>query len=144
MSEVLSEVDWYNLRMKHMEFLQSAIARMSNNSAQNKNFCLTLAGGFIGLAAALESPDLMAFSIPLLLALAFLDANYLRLERSFRDKYDSVRKSTFAEKPDFSMSTGWKTGSSLWSTFFSWSVLGFYGPIIAVILIVQILFTVII
>jgi len=79
-------------RIKHLEFIQSAISRIAANSFLLKGWSVTLAAALVALAA--KDADLRFAVIALFPALIFwgLDAYYLRLERLFRALYDDVRR----------------------------------------------------
>jgi hypothetical protein len=76
---------------KHLEFIQSAIARMGTNSFQMKSWNVALASAAIGFAAAKDSHP-QAAELALVPSFVFwlLDAYYLGLERAFRDLYDGA------------------------------------------------------
>ncbi len=126
------ESHWADMRMKHLELIQSVIARMGNNSASLKNYCMTLAAGVIGLAAAVQKPEVLLFSIPIILVFSILDTNYLRLERAFRDQYEDTRKRDIDCQPDFLISPNWSASNNWLKIFFSWSVFGFFFPIMSI------------
>lgn len=127
---------WTEMHMKHLEMLQSVISRMAGNSASLKNYCMTIAAAIIGFAAAIQKPEVLCYSAPLIIIFGVLDGHYLRLERAFRDQYNSVRRAGIAEKPDFAISPSWTAGHGILSGFWSWSVWLFYLPIVAVFLVV--------
>jgi hypothetical protein len=130
------EKSWFDMHMKHLEMLQNVIARMAGNSASIKNYCMTISAAIIGLATAIQKPEVLHYTIPLILIFGILDAHYLRLERAFRDQFNSVRKSDLSERPDFLISPSWTAGHRLFSGMFSWSVWLFYGPLVLVFLVI--------
>ena len=123
---------WAEMRVKHLEMLQAVISRMAGNSANVKTYCMAIAAAIIGLAATTQKPQVLWYAIPLVILLGILDGCYLRLERAFRDQFDSVRRADDAEKPDFAISPSWSAGHGIMSGFWSWSVWLFYLPIVAV------------
>jgi len=135
MSEKFEE-KWPEMRMKHLELIQSVVSRMGNHSANLKNYCMALIAGLLGLAAASGNPKIVIFASPIIFIFAFLDANYLMLERGFRSQYDVLRKQPIDKEPDFLITTGWSVGHSWFETFFSWSVIGFYAPILVIMFII--------
>ncbi|WP_005619533.1 hypothetical protein [Tritonibacter mobilis] len=124
---------YVEMHMKHLEMLQNVIARMAESSASIKNYCMTISAAIIGLATAIQKPEVLYYTIPLVLIFGILDAHYLRLERAFRDQFNSVRKSSLSERPDFLISPSWTAGHRVFSGVFSWSVWLFYGPLIIVL-----------
>lgn len=122
---------WAEMHMRHLEMLQKVIARMAGNSASLKTYCMTIAAAIIGLAAAITKPEILYYTIPLILIFGLLDGHYLRLERAFRDQFESVRRSGIEERPDFLISPSWTAGHGIMSGFWSWSVWVFYLAIVA-------------
>lgn len=131
-----NEEKWPDMRMKHLEMLQNVISRMASNSASMKNYTMSISAAIIALSAAIKKPEILYYSIPLIAIFCILDAQYLRLERAFRDQYNSIRKEGFDKEPDFSISPSWKVVNELWPIVRSWSVWLFYVPIIVVFIII--------
>lgn len=125
----------WDLRVKHLEMLQAAIARMSNQSATLKNLCITLLTAVGGFAISLSKPGVGFFALLPVAVFAFLDARYLQLERQFRRRFDSVRHSDWKKPPNFEMNPEVSVKASFCSAFCSWSILNFYGPLVALIFI---------
>jgi hypothetical protein len=77
---------------KHLEFIQSTITRMANNSFLIKGWTITLAAAMFALAG--KDSDISPALVALLPSLAFwgLDAYYLRQERLFRKLYEDICK----------------------------------------------------
>ena len=125
---------WPEMRMKHLELLQSVIGRMGNSSANAKNYCMTMVAGLLGLSAAVSKPQMLLGVVPLVLIFSILDASYLRLERSFRSQYDQVRKDKLDQAPDFLITTGWSQNHHHHESLWSWSVFWFYSPILVTLL----------
>lgn len=131
-----SDQKWVEMHIKHLEMLQNVISRMAGSSASIKNYCMTISAAIIGLATAIQKPEVLYYTIPLILIFGILDAHYLRLERAFRDQFNSVRKSDLSERPDFLISPSWTAGHRVFSGIFSWSVWLFYGPVIIVFIVI--------
>lgn len=98
-------------KRKHLDLLQSAIARMAGNSFLLKGWSVTLSTAVIGLSAKESTPELALLALLPILAFWGLDAYYLGLERRFRDLF---RGAIAAGSPtDFKMTparvglTGW-------------------------------------
>jgi hypothetical protein len=127
---------WTEMHMKHLEMLQGVITRMAGNSASLKNYCMTISAAIIGLAAAISLPEILYYTTPLILIFGILDGHYLRLERAFRDQYNSVRRTGITERPDFVISPSWTAAHSIFTGLFSWSVWLFYVSLIAVFLVI--------
>lgn len=125
---------WPEMRMKHLELVQNAITRMGTNSAALKGYCMGIVAALIALSGAIEKPRVLFLGIPIVLVFAVLDATYLTLERGFRSHYDDLRLRPLDQEPDFHVTTS-GTDSFL-SSLASWSVLGFYGAAIAILVVI--------
>lgn len=122
--EVIAE-----LRLKHLEMLQGAIARMATYSASLKNYCITTVTAISGFAISLQSPLIAMIAILPTLIFALLDGQYLRNERRFRKLFDRVRREDWQTATGFDMDPKIMPGLSFFSTLFSWSILSFYLPV---------------
>jgi hypothetical protein len=83
--------DFDGNQVKHMEMIQTVIARMAGNSSLVRGWALTLTGALLGFAVDRSDSGLAATA---LIPVAFfwgLDTYYLRTERLFRALYNSVR-----------------------------------------------------
>lgn len=120
-------VDPEDLR-KHLEFIQAVIARLSNSSATAKGWSLTLAGAAFGFSAVNDKWYLALLGCIVLIAFSVMDAYYLHSERLFRDLYEDARTGTaqvYAMNPHAYDHAHRRT-----DTYRTWSVLGFYGPLL--------------
>ncbi len=135
MVRVRNPTDFNDAVLKHLEFVQNIITRMARNSFLLKGWAVTLVAAIFALTV--NNPSVYFLAVGIFPTLAFwgLDAYYLRQERLFRKLYARV-----AEDPDnitpFSMDTSAYEGDvqSWLRTVFSVSVLPFYGPVTAVVL----------
>ncbi|RFS81967.1 hypothetical protein D0T12_30160 [Actinomadura spongiicola] len=91
-------------RIKHLEFIQSAITRLAGNSFLAKGWALTASAALYGLAASGSNPWLALAATGLNVAFWWLDGYFLRQERLFRCLYNDARKPDSAVEP-FSMDT---------------------------------------
>lgn len=123
-----------DLRVKHLEMLQAAISRMSNQSASLKNYCITLITAVAGFTITLGKPAVGFFAVLSVAAFALLDARYLQLERQFRNRFERVRKGDWNKPTRFEMSPDDSTKESLSSCLYSWSIMNFYGPLFFLII----------
>lgn len=113
---------------KHLEFIQGVIARQSNASSTAKGWSLTLAGAAFGFSAVNDKWYLALLGCVVLGAFSVLDAYYLHAERQFRDLYENARLGAIE---DYVMSPHLATPSrQRHETYRSWSILGFYGPLL--------------
>ena len=95
-------MDPLEARLKHLEFIQAAIARMAQNSFVIKGWSVTLVSALLAFGDGKTDPRYAL--LPLAAALVFwgLDAYYLQLERSFRNLYEAAAAKDVAT---FSLST---------------------------------------
>jgi hypothetical protein len=73
------------LRVKHLEMVQSLVTRMAS-------YCITVVTAVIGFAFTLHHPAVAALALLPVIAFGVADAQYLRVERRFRDVFNLVRK----------------------------------------------------
>lgn len=117
-------------KLKHLEFIQNAINRMSNNSFLIKGWCVTIIAGVYALAEKDINKDFVMISFFVLLSFWLLDAYYLRLERMFRCLYNEVCDKNENEI-DFSMSINkFSDANVIIKSAFSSSILLFYFPLL--------------
>ena len=103
------------LRVKHLEMLQSVISRMAGQGATLKNYCITLTTAVCGLAITLERPLANLLALLVVTIFALLDAQYLRLERRFRSMYERVRLENWSARPSFEISLTNMPKGSYWA-----------------------------
>jgi hypothetical protein len=97
----------HEAKLKHLEFLQAVIARMSNSSFLFKGWAVTVAAALTAFAGTTDKGPLrVALVGAVLSSLLFwgLDGYYLWIERRYRELYNDVAAATPAEI-DFSMQT---------------------------------------
>ncbi len=121
-------------KLKHLEFIQSAINRMAGNLFFLRGWIITLITGLFALSAKDTSPKFVLIAYFLILIFWILDGYFLSQERLFRALYNHVRK--LNEKDiDFSMITdefkkdkknGWLRSS------FSLTLLVFYLSLLGI------------
>lgn len=89
-------------KLKHLEFIQSAISRMSTSSFLFKGWAITVAAALSAFAAKDSREALLAIAAISTVAFWILDAYYLWLECCFRDLYADVAMK-HEDEIDFSM-----------------------------------------
>lgn len=77
-------------RQKHLEFLETSISRMNDNSKQMKEWCIAIVSGLVGIYLANGERNILLIGCVVSLLFAGLDAYYLLLERRFREIYKDV------------------------------------------------------
>ncbi len=126
-------------KLKHLEFIQSAINRMAGYSFLLKGWTVTLVVGLFVLMG--KDPNLTHIFICFpILVFWLLDGYFLSRERLFRVLYDKVRKRK-SSQIDFSMdvenlrSKKSKKNSWLWSIF-STTLFVFYFSLLVIVLLI--------
>ena len=79
-------------KLKHLEFIQAVIARMSNASFLFKGWSITIAGGLFAFAVVNNRRPLALIAIVSTFLSWSLDAYYLWLEREFIKLYNKVAR----------------------------------------------------
>jgi hypothetical protein len=128
------------LRVKHLEMLQSLITRMAGYGASFKSYCITVATTVIGFGFTLHRPLVSALAILPIFAFAFADAQYLRVERRFRGVFNLVRKESWDQMPSFEVNLEHAPAEGYLNAAMSWSIVGFYAPLAIVALLISVLF----
>lgn len=79
-------------KIKHLEFIQTIIARQAANSFLLKGWSITLVAGLFALAAKDANPRFVWLALLPTMGFGWLDAYYLHQERRFRLLFDWVRR----------------------------------------------------
>jgi hypothetical protein len=85
-------------RVKHLEMIQTVIARLGSDSFLVKGWAVATTGVFLGFAVSNDESWLALPSVLVTAMFWVLDTYYLRSERLFRLLYDRVR---MAERNDY-------------------------------------------
>lgn len=123
-------------KIKHLEFIQAVINRMTNNSFLLKSWCLTIVGGIFALKN--DSSCIYVIAISLFVIIFWLlDSYYLLQERLFIALYDKVATKEESEI-NFSMHLRDLCGgrNTWFECFFSKTLLIFYGFLLLIVLII--------
>ncbi|SDL72952.1 hypothetical protein SAMN05216298_4941 [Glycomyces sambucus] len=111
---------------KHLEFIQSAITRMSGLSSTAKGWGITVSMAAFGISAAGSVPLFSVLGLTSMGFFTYLDCRYLREERLFRCLYEDARRGLLQV---YSMDRSAYLERCSWrSVFKSWSIVGFYAP----------------
>lgn len=92
-------------KYKHMDYIQSAISRMTSNSFYLKGWNVTIIAAIVALSFKESDWRIYACALVLNVVFWFLDAYYLMQEKLFRELYDKVSKISDDSLVDFSMNT---------------------------------------
>ncbi len=125
-------------KLKHLEFIQSVINRLSTNSFLLKGWSVVLVSALFALSA--NNSNVAFIMLAYIPAIVFwgLDGYFLSTERLYRALYEKVRKMD-NDDIDFSMDTRQLKGKSLtWmSATLSKTLIPFHGSLIIAIIIVM-------
>jgi hypothetical protein len=116
------------LRVKHLEMVQSVVARMASQGAATKTACVTIVTAVVGFGVTLQKPSVVLLALLPVTIFALLDARYLQLERHFRHRFDEIRGQKWSVMPNFEIGTADVT-QGYWQALRSWSIVYFYAPI---------------
>ncbi len=138
-----------SITVKHLEMIQTVIARLANDSFLMKGWTLTVAGIFYGFAAKDLNWRVAGIGVLPVIAFWCLDAYFLSRERVYRAMYEAVRVRDARVQPlsmDYRPFIGpkrfwpWKRHTvSWWRTFWSGTLSLLYAPILLVGIILLIL-----
>jgi hypothetical protein len=117
------------LRIKHLEMLQALITRMAGYGAAFKSYCITVTTAVVGFAFTLHRPAVAALALLPVVAFGVADAQYLRVERRFRDVFNLVRKESWDTMPSFEINLQSAPTQSFVAAASSWSIVWFYLPL---------------
>ncbi len=126
-------------KLKHLEFIQTTINRMANNSFLLKGWAVTVAGGLLAFGFKDLDCRYIFISLAVLLFFWILDGYYLHQEKLFRELYERTSKKKESEI-DFSMKTEKCVKDEDWfDCIFSSTLRVFYGGLLVVHIIILIL-----
>lgn len=125
-------------QVKHLEFIQSVIARLATNSFLAKGWAITVAGALYGFAVSHLNPWIALLGVVPAVAFWWLDGYFLRAERLFRLLYDDARRpGTKVELFSMNVSPYQSDRHCSWrATIFSPTLRVFYGILLAIGLII--------
>jgi hypothetical protein len=122
-------------KLKHLEFIQAVISRMSNSSFLFKGWAITLAAGLSAFAAVNAKVALLVIALLSTLLFWGLDGYYLWLEHCFVTLYAKVANQP-EKQIDFSMrlekGKRWQAFCTWLATCFRPHLWAFYGVIMVV------------
>ena len=86
MRETASEAE----KLKHLDYVQSIVARMAQSSTQTKSWLLPVVVATFGYALTQRSGTVALLGIAATLLFGYMDASYLRQERAYRRLYNAI------------------------------------------------------
>lgn len=125
-------------KLKHLDFIQGVINRLSTNSFLLKGWSVVLVSALFALSAG--DANVRFIFLAYIPAIVFwgLDGYFLSLERVYRQLYDNVRTKS-PDEIDFSMGTReMENGMSEWAAAtLSKTLIAFHGALVAAIIVVM-------
>jgi hypothetical protein len=115
-------------RRKHLELVSAIVGRMAGASSASKGWSITIAGAAFGVAVVRDSWYLFLLGIVALVVFGIIDGLYLHNEKRFRDLYDAIVEDNSISP--LSMDTSSLVARPKNKSYISFSVLGFYGPLV--------------
>ena len=119
-------------KLKHLEFIQATIARMSNCSFAFKGWAITITGALLAFAFSSDTTPLVVVALYSTALFWGLDGYYLWLERRFVNLYNHVAQLR-EDQIDFSMGINKEKAFRRWlSTCLRPHLMMFYGVVVIV------------
>lgn len=125
-------------KLKHLEFIQGVINRLSTNSFLLKGWSVVLVSALFALSANNSNVNFIFLAYIPAIVFWGLDGYFLSLERVYRKHYERVRVKE-PDEIDFSMVTH-DIHSGFWEwlkTTFSKTLIPFHGSLIGAIIVVM-------
>ncbi|MGC8774299.1 MAG: hypothetical protein ACP5R6_03410 [Chlorobaculum sp.] len=127
-------------KLKHLEFIQGVVNRLSTNSFLLKGWSVVLVSALFALSA--NNSNVKFIMLAYIPAVVFwgLDGYFLSLERIYRQHYERVRTKS-PDEIDFSMDTNdIQGGINEWaSATLSKTLIPFHGSLIGAIIVVMLI-----
>ncbi len=125
-------------KLKHLDFIQAVINRLSTNSFLLKGWSVVLISALFALSANNSNVKFILLAYFPAIAFWALDGYFLALERGYRKLYEKVRIID-ADEIDFSMDTREvQNGFIDWAgAFVSKTLIVFHGALVGSVLIVM-------
>jgi hypothetical protein len=119
-------------KLKHLDYIQAAISRMSTNSFLFKGWAITIATGLSAFGAANTKAALLIIAVISTVLFWGLDGYYLWIERGFVELHKQVAKKAEADI-DFAMVVDKTNAARRWlRTCWRPHLWLFYGAIIVI------------
>lgn len=124
-------------KLKHLEFIQAVIGRMSSNSFLIKGWSITLVAALFALAAENANVRYAVIAYIPIIIFWILDGFFIAQEKQYRELYKIVSLKSESEI-DFNMdASAWRGEHSWPSSIFTKTLIPFHGTAIVVVSIVM-------
>ena len=125
----------------HLGITQSVIQRMASNSASYKTWCITIVSAMLMVLAGKSKQNIAVLAVLPSVFFAALDAYYLALEKVFREScnsfIDKLHSGRQSPKDLYSVSPTVNLRQLQFDAIKSYSILGFYLPLIVLIIVAK-------
>ena len=123
--------------VEHLKMVQAVITRMAGNSAQMKTWAVSLVTAAIIFSGLSDKPHWLIAAGGFVPVFAFwiMDAKYLHLERCYRALYEAIVDGEEVKTFDLDYRPYAGSVDSFRWVAWSWSIRGFYGALMLVMLI---------
>ena len=130
--------------VEHLKLVQGVVTRIAGNSAQMKTWAVSLVTATFIFSGLSDDPHWLIAAGGCVPVIAFwiMDARYLRLERCYIKLYNAVATDASDKHFDLDYRPYASTVGSFWNVARSWSVCGFYGALL-IVMIMLVLFLVV-
>lgn len=125
-------------KLKHLDFIQGVVNRLSTNSFLLKGWSVILTSALFALSASDSEVSFVLLAFVPVLVFWGLDGYFLALERAYRRHFDRVRTMS-AEEIDFTMDiSDVHRGFSDWAgATFSKTLILFHGSLVTAVAVVM-------
>jgi hypothetical protein len=129
----------------HLQIIQAVINRMAGNSSSCKTWCITLVSAILVVIADKGKPDFALIALLPALLFCALDTYYLALEKAFRYSYNSFISKLHAHgiSPQdlYNVQPSGRIWGHILKALGSFSIWGFYIPLVCLIIFSRIIVT---
>lgn len=140
----MSDSDLYGLddRRKHLDMVQAVVSRMASSSSTAKGWLLPVVTATYGFALVQHVPSVASLGLAAIVVFGVLDGHYLRQERAFRVLFRQIASGNiggydmnpnrYFHKPNGDEDDERDENCRWWHVICSWALMGFYGPLAGV------------
>lgn len=84
----------FEMKMKHLDYIQGVITRMNSNSFSIKGWMITIVAAFLAVFAASQDLNEFYLLVAIIPTLLFwlLDSYYLQMEKKYRHLFNDVKE----------------------------------------------------
>lgn len=123
-------------RVEHLKLVEGVLTRLSGNNSQMKTWSVSLVTAAFVFSGLSNNPHWVIGAGGCVAVVAFwwMDAQYLRLQKCFIRLFRAVADGETVKPFEMDYRPYAASVDSTWKLVWSWSVLGFYGALLIVML----------